>query len=205
MGRTIFPLRTGIPVRPVEAAAPDQVHQDGLRVVPSLVAGGDEGAALLFRRLLQKGVPHLPGALLQSQAQGGSPGGHLALPHGQGDLLFSTPIPDEFHVPAGSGAEPMVIVGGADGISPRCAPSSRRHSRYMESAPPDRRTAPLPQARSGHSGNGLSSVVLFVIVIRQITKCSELRPPLQHDGARLAVAVLATMHSAILGFSVSSS
>ena len=61
-----------------QTAAPNEVEQDGLRVVIGVVGGGDHIRVHLTGRLTQKGVAHLPGGLLQPcLAPGGLPG-HIA-------------------------------------------------------------------------------------------------------------------------------
>ena len=160
MGRMTFPPRpSGMPDSPFSPAASDQVHQNGLGVVPLVVASRNEGAALPLRCSLQKGVPHLPGTLTPARFPGQQPGRAFPL-RCQGNSLASTPISGQKLIPVRRRAEfRKVIVGGAYPIVPCLRPpSSGRHSRSWSPPCWTERTAPSFLGESNHSGIRLPSV-----------------------------------------------
>ena len=112
--------------QPPQAAAPEQVEQDGLSIVIRGVGGGDQGSAQLCRGLPEEGVTHLPGGLLQASSQLSGLGSHVAPAHIEGDtgqlmsvhLGGAAPLGDEaadecFVPPGFLPPQLMVVVGGS--------------------------------------------------------------------------------------------
>ena len=101
-----------------EARAPRQIHQNGLRIVPGMMGGENPPATLLPGGLLQKGIPHNPGGLLQGEALPGCNRPHVAPPHSEGDAMGGAPIPDEGLVPIRRPAPEAVVEMGRRHLPP---------------------------------------------------------------------------------------
>ncbi len=96
--------------QPPQAGAPQQVEQDGLRVVVPVVGGGDALRPQPVRGLLQKGVPQLPGGVLHPSP--GGVGAHVPASGHKGHAVAGAPVPDELLVPVRRRPQPVVEVGG---------------------------------------------------------------------------------------------
>ena len=84
------PPHRGMPVSPSSPAPPDQVEEDGLRIVIGVVGGGQLVGPQILGALGEETVAHGPGGLLHPFAPAPWPPGPHPLADDQGDVPLRT-------------------------------------------------------------------------------------------------------------------
>ena len=92
------------------------MQEKGLGVVPGVVGGDHQVAALGLRRSKKKGVAKGPGGLLYGAFLLPGKGPDVPLAYGEGNAPFPAQVPDELFVPVGFGLpKKMIKVRGPKG------------------------------------------------------------------------------------------
>lgn len=82
-GTDHIPLTGADPSQAAQPGPPDQVEQDGLRVIPGVVGGGDPLGPAGPGGPAEKIIAHVPGGLLHTAAAAAGLSGHIAAPDEQ--------------------------------------------------------------------------------------------------------------------------